>query len=57
LAKSGAPSPPASFTLWRDFVLFFFSALEYVAWQFDVGWLRRLLPFFLAIPWAAGGGS
>jgi hypothetical protein len=32
--------------------MLFFSALQFMAWQFDVGWLRRPLPLFpVIVPW------
>jgi hypothetical protein len=56
LSKIFARSASATFPLRCGLGLLLCSVLQFVAWQFDIGWVRRLLPPFLAIvPWSVVG--
>lgn len=56
LSKIFARSAAAAFPLRCGLGLLLCSVLQFVAWQFDVGWVRRLSPPFLAIvPWSVVG--
>jgi hypothetical protein len=38
--------------MWTGLLLLLATAVQYLAWQFDLEWLRRPLPLFPAIfPW------
>ncbi|HEY0793594.1 MAG TPA: hypothetical protein VGD78_21210, partial [Chthoniobacterales bacterium] len=51
-------SSPAVIPVWGGIGLFVASGLQYIAWQFDLAWLRRPIPAFPAIfPWTVIGFS
>jgi signal transduction histidine kinase/CheY-like chemotaxis protein len=51
-----ARSAPSATPLWCGFLLFICGLTQYLAWQFDLEWLRRPLPTFPSIvPWSTVG--